>query len=73
MDERKQSDHDGLKKEAGNDIYVVGKFEPVFGGSHFGLVTGNVQGQVPTVHEKTPKVYKTIHSSHQQRAHPFGS
>jgi phosphoribosylformylglycinamidine synthase len=50
-------------KEAGNDIYVVGKFEPVFGGSHFGLVTGNGQGQVPTVHEITPKVYKTIHQA----------
>jgi phosphoribosylformylglycinamidine synthase len=50
-------------KEAGNDIYVVGKFEPVFGGSHFGLVTGNGQGQVPMVHEITPKVYKTIHQA----------
>lgn len=50
-------------KEAGNEIYVVGKFEPVFGGSHFGLVTGNAHGQVPTVHEITPKVYRTLHKA----------
>jgi phosphoribosylformylglycinamidine synthase len=50
-------------KEAGNEIYLVGDFAPVFGGSHFGLITGNGQGQVPMVHEITPKVYKTIHQA----------
>ena len=50
-------------KEAGNEIYVVGKFEPVFGGSHFGLVTSEVNEAVPDVHEITPKVYKALHQA----------
>jgi phosphoribosylformylglycinamidine synthase len=29
-------------KEAGNEIYVVGKFQPVFGGSHFELVANQI-------------------------------
>jgi phosphoribosylformylglycinamidine synthase len=50
-------------KEAGNDIYVVGKFEPVFGGSHFGLVMGEVNEAVPDIHEITPQVYKALHQA----------
>ena len=50
-------------KEAGNEIYVIGKFEPVFGGSHFGLVMGEVNEAVPDVHEITPKVYKMLHKT----------
>jgi phosphoribosylformylglycinamidine synthase len=50
-------------KEAGNEIYVVGKFEPVFGGSHFGLVMGEVVEAIPDVHEITPKVYKALHKA----------
>jgi len=48
-------------KEAGNEIYVVGNFEPVFGGSHFGLVMGDVDDAIPDMHEITPKVYKALH------------
>jgi phosphoribosylformylglycinamidine synthase len=50
-------------KKAGNEIYVVGKFEPVFGGSHFGLVMGDVKDETPTVHEITPQVYKALHKA----------
>lgn len=50
-------------KEAGNEIYIVGKFEPVFGGSHFGLVTKEVNESVPNVDEITPRVYKTLHQA----------
>ncbi len=48
-------------KDAGNEIYLVGKFEPLFGGSHFGLVTKEVYEPIPEVHEITPKVYKALH------------
>ncbi len=50
-------------KEAGNEIYLVGKFEPVFGGSHFGLVMGEINESIPEVHEITPKVYKALHKA----------
>jgi phosphoribosylformylglycinamidine synthase len=50
-------------KNAGNEIYVVGKFEPVFGGSHFGLVMGDVNESIPDVHEITPQVYKALHKA----------
>jgi len=50
-------------KEAGNEIYIVGKFEPVFGGSHFGLVIGDVKDEVPVVHEITPQVYRALHTA----------
>ena len=48
-------------KQAGNEIYVVGKFEPVFGGSHLGLVTKDIPGEVPRAHEITPRVYQALH------------
>ena len=50
-------------KKTGNAIYVVGKFEPVFGGSHLGLVTGEANKVVPDVHKITPLVYKTLHQA----------
>jgi phosphoribosylformylglycinamidine synthase len=50
-------------KEAGNEIYVIGKFEPVFGGSHSGLVIGDLSEAVPDLHEITPKVYKALHKA----------
>ena len=54
-------------KEAGNEIYVVGKFEPVFGGSHLGLATGEVNEAVPDIHEITPQVYKALHQAIKDR------
>src|SRR5512138_3690945 len=51
-------------KEAGNDIYLIGKFEPVFGGSHFSLVAGqSAEEPVPGVDEITPTVYKAFYQA----------
>jgi len=49
-------------KEAGNDIYVIGKFEPVFGGSHFSKVSLQAANEpVPHVGKVTPNVYRALH------------
>ena len=49
-------------KEAGNDIYLIGKFQPVFGGSHFSLITSEFSNErMPDVHEVTPNVYRALH------------
>jgi phosphoribosylformylglycinamidine synthase len=50
-------------KEAGNEIYVIGNFQPVFGCSHFGLVMGEINESIPEVHESAPKVYKALHKA----------
>ena len=50
-------------KEAGNSIYLVGHFVPVFGGSHFSKVTSEISEQVPHVHSDAPKVYKALHNA----------
>jgi phosphoribosylformylglycinamidine synthase len=50
-------------KEAGNELYLVGDFQPVFGGSHFNLVTedsSSLDDPVPSVSQVTPEVYKTL-------------
>ncbi len=52
-------------KAVGNILYLIGDFQPVFGGSHFNLVQMNgemVIGEpVPQVSEKSPKVYRAFH------------
>jgi len=51
-------------KEAGNDIYLIGKFQPFFGGSHFSMVTSQeAQESVPDIHQITPRVYKALHQA----------
>ncbi len=51
-------------KEAGNDIYVIGKFEPVFGGSHFSKITLQAASEpVPDVDKVTLRVYKALHQA----------
>lgn len=51
-------------KEAGNDIYVIGPFQPVFGGSHFSMITSQgAQESVPDVHENTLNVYKALYQA----------
>jgi phosphoribosylformylglycinamidine synthase subunit PurSL len=47
-------------KEAGNTLYLVGDFAPVFGGSHFDITIGEA---VPQVSEITPQVYKALHNA----------
>jgi phosphoribosylformylglycinamidine synthase len=52
-------------KEAGNELYLVGEFNPTFGGSHFSKVRGELgmaNGEsIPSVAEITPQVYKALH------------
>jgi phosphoribosylformylglycinamidine synthase len=55
-------------KEAGNTLYLIGDFAPVFGGSHFNLtaVDGQpsaVNEQIPVVSSITPQVYKALHNA----------
>ena len=47
-------------KEAGNTIYLVGDFAPVFGGSHFDTT---IDESIPQVSEITPQVYKALHNA----------
>ena len=54
-------------KEAGNTIYLIGDFAPVFGGSHFALTMDDgrqtIEEPIPQVSEITPKVYKAFHNA----------
>jgi phosphoribosylformylglycinamidine synthase len=54
-------------KEAGNAIYRIGDFAPVFGGSHFALAIDEgrrtMEEGIPTVSEITPRVYKVLHTA----------
>jgi phosphoribosylformylglycinamidine synthase len=62
-------------KEAGNEIYVVGEFGPVFGGSHFLLTMDDGQQAmvnglssianepIPMVLGITPQVYRALHKT----------
>jgi len=47
-------------KEAGNAIYLVGNFAPVFGGSHFDTT---IDETIPQVSEITPQVYKALYNA----------
>ena len=47
-------------KEAGNVIYLIGKFDPVFGGSHF---DATIDEAIPQVSQITPLVYKALHNA----------
>jgi phosphoribosylformylglycinamidine synthase len=63
-------------KEAGDLLYLVGEFQPVFGGSHFNLVTvdgstvndlpSTVSEPVPSVSQVTPAVYCALHRAIKQ-------
>jgi phosphoribosylformylglycinamidine synthase len=49
-------------KEAGSDIYLIGEFQPVFGGSHFSLVESqSLNEEVPGLSDITTKVYRALH------------
>jgi len=51
-------------KEVGNEIYLIGEFQPVFGGSHVSLVTSQSSNeQVPDLYEVTPSVYRALHQA----------
>jgi phosphoribosylformylglycinamidine synthase len=49
-------------KTAGNELFLVGEFQPVFGGSHFDLLQGAASGEpVPELSARTPAVYAALH------------
>jgi phosphoribosylformylglycinamidine synthase len=49
-------------KTGGNYLYLIGKFMPVFGGSHYDLVVGlDSCEQVPEVLPSTPHLYRCLH------------
>lgn len=49
-------------KEAGNLVYLIGEFQPVFGGSHFSLITDHSSPDpVPGLGSITPRVYAALH------------
>jgi phosphoribosylformylglycinamidine synthase len=51
-------------KQAGNDLYLVGDFQPVFGGSHFSMLTGQAaQEPVPSLSEITPRTYAALYQA----------
>lgn len=51
-------------KEVGNEIYLLGEFQPAFGGSHFSLVESQPSDkEVPNLHEITPKVYQALYQA----------
>jgi phosphoribosylformylglycinamidine synthase len=51
-------------KEAGDDIYLIGQFQPVFGGSHYSMARSQTADEpVPDVAEITPRVYKALHQA----------
>lgn len=58
-------------KQAGNLIYLVGRFQPVLGGSHFNLVCDPDLRQtgdgIPALHPDTHAVYTALH--HAMRGH----
>ncbi len=51
-------------KEAGNTLFLVGEFKPVFGSSHFNLVADEaIEEAVPSVSAITPKVFHAAHQA----------
>jgi len=55
-------------KEAGNLVYLVGEFNPTFGGSHLGLVKSElgIDEEVPAPSKLAPQVYAALHSAIKQ-------
>jgi phosphoribosylformylglycinamidine synthase len=54
-------------KAAGNIVYLVGDFQPVFGGSHFSLLHGHLAGLVsepqPLTSSSTDQIYPVLHQA----------
>jgi len=49
-------------KAEGNVLYLVGDFQPAFGGSHFNRVAEEkIAGPVPALSPRTPQVYRALH------------
>jgi phosphoribosylformylglycinamidine synthase len=56
-------------KQAGDLLYLVGNFDPAFGGSHFNLVNSNsaIEESIPLCSELNPQLYRTLYHATQQR------
>lgn len=54
-------------KEAGNLLYLVGYFEPRFGGSHHNLTSEPIQEGMPLCHPNTPAVYACFYQANQAK------
>lgn len=51
-------------KNPGSVLFLVGEFQPTFGGSHFSLLTGMQSGKpVPAPSAYSPKVYRALHKA----------
>jgi phosphoribosylformylglycinamidine synthase len=51
-------------KAAGDPVYLIGEFQPTFGGSHFALLSGQPSNQpVPAPSELAPRVYQALHQA----------
>ncbi len=51
-------------KHPGSEIYLIGEFQPTFGGSHFSLVTGRPADQpVPAPSQASPRVYRALYQA----------
>jgi phosphoribosylformylglycinamidine synthase II len=56
-------------KKAGNLLYLVGDFNPAFGGSHFNLVNSKsvIEESIPLCSELNPDLYRTFYRAIEQR------
>lgn len=55
-------------KGAGNDLYLIGETKNELGGSHFHLIHGRTDGDVPTVDcEQAPKIFRAVHKAIRER------
>jgi phosphoribosylformylglycinamidine synthase len=52
-------------KQAGNILYLIGDFAPVFGGSHYTLSTEETVSAdpIPAISENAPALYRTLHQA----------
>lgn len=54
-------------KQPGNLLYLVGHFDPRFGGSHHNLIPGipNIPEGLPVCHPHAPQIYQRIYQANQ--------
>jgi len=50
-------------KQAGNNLYLVGDFQPTLGGSHYALITSASSENIPSPSNSAPAVYRAFHKA----------
>jgi phosphoribosylformylglycinamidine (FGAM) synthase-like enzyme len=51
-------------KRPGDMLFLVGEFQPTFGGSHFDLISGTPSGMpIPSASAQAPQVYRRLHQA----------